>query len=64
MDEETAELLAACKLHIARMAMIHAAYELLYLGTDESEKHYKELLGATKMMRRWELDLRNIAAET
>ena len=58
-----AELLAARKLSEAARAMSEAAQAMLDLGLDEATQHAKELLGATKMVRRWELALRRIAAE-
>ena len=56
------ELLAARKLHAAERAMREAAQAMLDLDLDEATQHAKELLGAAKMVRRWELALRRIAA--
>ena len=58
---DPAELLAARKLLAAERAMRDAAQALIDIGLDEAAMHAKELLGATKMVRRWELALRRIA---
>ena len=60
---DAAELLAARKLHAAERAMRDAAQAMLAIDLDEATQHAKELLGAAKMARRWELALRRIAAE-
>ena len=60
---DPAELLAARKLHAVEIAMYEAVTALGDVGRDEDIKHAKELLGAAKMARRWELALRRVAAE-
>jgi hypothetical protein len=57
------ELLAARKLHAAGIAMYEAVTALGDVGSDDAIQHAKELLGAAKMVRRWDLALRRIAAE-
>ena len=57
------ETLAAQKLRAAEIAMRAAAVAMNYVGTEEATMHAKELLGAAKMVQRWELALRRIAAE-
>ena len=57
------ETLAAQKLRAAEIAMREAATAMNYVGTEEATMHAKELLGAVKMMRRWELSLRRLVAE-
>ncbi len=42
--------------------MYEAVTALSEVESDEAIKHAKELLGAAKMVRRWELALRRIAA--
>lgn len=60
---DAAELLAARKLLAAELAMREAVQALIDIDLDEATMHAKELLGAVKMVRRWELALRRIAAE-
>ena len=60
---DAAELLAARKLHAAEIAMYEAVTALSEVGSDEAIQHAKEMLGAAKMVRRWELALRRIAAK-
>lgn len=55
-----AELTAARKLLAAERAMRDAAQAMLDIDLDEATRHAKELLGAAKMVRRWELELRRI----
>ena len=55
------ELLAARKLHEAKRAMREAARALLDVYLEEATQHAKELMGAAKMVDRWELALRRIA---
>jgi len=59
---ETNESRAAFRLQIAEKAMREAASALRRVGTDEARLHAAELIGATKMTRRWELDLRTLHA--
>ena len=60
---DPAELLAARKLLAAELAMREAAQAMLEIDLDEATQHAKELLGAAKMVRRWELALRRIAVD-
>ena len=57
------ELLAARKLSAAESAMLDAMEALNAVGSAEAVLHATELMGAYKIMRRWELALRRIAAE-
>ena len=54
--------MAARKLHAAEIAMYEAVTALSEVESDEAIQHAKEMLGAVKMVRRWELALRRIAA--
>ena len=58
---DPAELLAARKLSEAQRALREAARALLDVYSEEATRHAKELIGATKMVDRWELALRRIA---
>ena len=51
-------LKAARLLRIAEQAMTEAAAALCEIGSDEAKLHSSEMLGACKMLRRWELELR------
>ena len=55
------ETLAAQKLRAAEIAMREAATAMLDVYLAEAAQHAKELMGAAKMVRRWELALRRIA---
>ena len=57
------ETLVAQKLRAAEIAIREAAVAMNYIGTEEATQHAKELLGAAKMVRRWELALRRIVAD-
>ena len=57
---DTNESRAALKLQIAEAAMRDAAAELDAVGSKEAILHAKELRGAAKIARTWELDLRKI----
>lgn len=55
---ETNESKAAFALQVAELAIRKAASALRDVGTDEANLHAAELIGASKMTRRWELALR------
>lgn len=57
---QTLENIAAIHLAAAEDAMRTAAYALDDVGTDEAKLHAKEMRGAIKMARRWELALRRL----
>lgn len=58
--KQTLENIAAIKLAAAEGAMESAAIALGDLGTDEAKLHAKELRGAIKVARGWELALRRL----
>jgi len=58
----SAESNAAHKLQIAESAMRDAAAELDAVGSKEAILHAKELRGAAKIARKWELELRKTHA--
>jgi hypothetical protein len=57
------EIRAADDLKAAEKAMTAAAAALYAVGSDEAVIHAAELIGAIKMIRRWELKLRKLNAE-
>lgn len=59
---ETNESRAAFRLQIAEKAMREAADALRDVGSDEAKLHAAEMIGASKMARRWELALRKLHA--
>lgn len=54
------ELFAAIRLADVDRAMKMAADSLRDIGSDEARQHAQELLGAAKMVRQWELELRRM----
>ena len=58
--KQTLEKIAAIKLAAAEDAMRAAAAALDDVGSGEAKTHAKELRGAVKVVRRWELALRRI----
>lgn len=58
-----AESKAALKLQIAEAAMRDAAAALYSVGSEEAILHAKEMRGAVKIARTWELALRKMHAE-
>lgn len=58
--KQTLENIAAIKLAAAEDAMRSAASALDDLGSDEAKLHAKELRGAIKVARGWELTLRRL----
>ena len=59
---KTTELDAAEKLRAAESAMLEAASALDELGSISASLHAKEMRGAVKIARKWELALRQIHA--
>lgn len=59
---ETNESKATFKLQIAEKAMREAASALRDVGSDQARVHAAEMIGASKVARRWELELRNLHA--
>ena len=64
MCDVNAGYLAARKLHEAQRALREAARALLSAYSAVAAQHAKELTEATKMVDRWELALRRVAAES
>jgi hypothetical protein len=62
MKEQSLENVAAIRLQIAQTALESAACSLLDVGSDEAKLHAREAVGAVKMLRKWELELRRIHA--
>lgn len=58
--KQTLENIAAIHLALAEAAMLRAAEALCAVGSDEANLHAKELRGAMKMVRNWELKLRKL----
>lgn len=58
--KQTLENIAAIKLAAAEDAMRAAASALDDIGSDETKLHAKELRGAVKVARGWELALRRM----
>jgi hypothetical protein len=61
-DRKTTELDAAEKLMAAEKSMLEAASALDELGSISASLHAKEMRGAVKVARKWELELRRIHA--
>ena len=58
--KQSLENIAAIKLAMAEDAMESAAIALDDLGTAEAKQHAKELRGAIKIARGWEIALRKM----
>ena len=58
--KQTLENIAAIKLAAAEDAMRSAAAALGDVGGDDAKLHAKELMGAVKVARTWELALRRL----
>ena len=61
-NRKTTALDAAEKLRAAGTAMLEAASALDELGSISASLHAKEMHGAVKVARTWELELRRIHA--
>ena len=60
---QSLEITAAIRLAMAQGCMQSAATALDDLGTAEAKQHAKELRGAIKIARRWEIELRKLSQQ-